>query len=160
MEFVEFGIPCQLPGQDLSHGSIMRLVVSEPPDSNGRRNVIVVCVGLFKLLKYFKEPPDSPFSFPSGELEVLRSWKHWSHPASTLENFNRWIELTQNHHKINGQLSIVEQLSTMQLSPLERLQIVSAKDNEQRNLTLARIVQYHLLIAEQIHLKKDGYFPN
>ena len=160
MELIEFGIPCQLNGRLMSHGSVMRLVTADPPDANGRRNVIVICTGLFQLRTYVNQPPESPFPFPAGEIELIQSWKHWVLPEITQQNLVRCFKLTGIEDQFDEGFSALEQLKKLNLTAEEKLSLVSALDDVSRNVFAARIVQYHLLIAEQIQLKKDGYFPN
>ena len=166
----EFGIAFQTAQQDASEpkaewGSLMRLIFVTPTDAKGPRDVVVKCVGLFRIESLHHAPPFSPEPFPTGRIESLTSWKRWrtsAYSQKELASIKR-ILASQSEKSDNQRPEmtlITAAMIHLQFNPLERAEVLSSGQGMQVEKQFAQVVRFKRMILEQEALRKGEHFPN
>ncbi len=166
----EFGIAAQ-NSQPLSAetnaewGSTMRLVFVTPTGASGPRDVVLKCVGLFRIEALHLAPPFSPEPFPTGRIEAITTWKNWrisEHSRSEFDFIARSMgaQMGQPIDETAKKPLITEAMIKLQFNPTEREAVLSKVPGIQMEKHFAQVVRFKRMIHEQEALRKGEHFPN
>lgn len=164
MTLDEFGIAHLDKGRLTGVGSRMRLVVVERIGNNGERNVMVQCVGLFRMLSFRANSPDNespPSEYPVGNVAHFPDWRAWrTGQESKREWMEHWVENPESGLAMVPPDDLVGFLAQTQTPPTLRAQLLTLDSPEDRDLKLAEWMKTQRLIRLQERQRQGGLFPN
>ena len=152
-----FGIPFIREIGDLKYGSLMRLVEVKKRYISGESDIIVECVGLFKLVEF--NPKDPEFLFPSGNIIELQQYNSWSASETLQEEWNIFQEtsMPQGSPLITNPLKMMSALGS---NFEEKYNFILLADREKQEQKVLQLAKYQRLIQNQVAQVNRGFFPN
>lgn len=163
MTLDEFGIAHLDDGRLTGVGARMRLVVVERLGTGGERNVMVQCVGLFRILSFrsHAEGESVPEDYPQGNVKPFKGWRDWqTGQEAKREWMEHWVENPATGLAMVPPDDLVGFLAQTQTPPLLRAQLLKLDSPADRDLKLAEWMKTQRLIRMQERQRQGGLFPN
>ena len=135
----------------------MRLAEVKKRYISGEADIVVECVGLFKLVEF--NPKDAEFLFPSGNIIELQQYNSWSASETLQQEWNIFQEssMPQGTPLITNPLNMMSALGS---NFEEKYNFILLADREKQEQKVLQLAKYQRLIQNQVAQVNRGFFPN
>lgn len=160
----EFGIPFVEKGKLTGVGSIMRLVAVQQLQTTGERDVLVQCVGSFRLLSFkphIDEMGNPTARAPEGRVEPMREIRALKTSLACIAEYIEWAGAGLNKESpLAPPESLVSFLVAAGADASMRSRILLAQSDEQRSDLLVNWMRSARLMTMQERRRHGDIFPN
>ena len=141
-------------------GGLMRLIFATDADTEGKRNAVVQCVGLFRCKEINLDPKGDRSRYPVGMIQRFQHWKDWRVDVASMNEIEQ-IDRIQGTVPLSPSPPLLtDALLRYGMNALDRFEILTDADDAGSSPLLAQKLKFQRLILEQEALKNKGYFPN
>lgn len=152
-----FGIPFVRENGEMKYGCTMRLSEVKKRYASGESDIIVECVGLYKVVEFF--PKDSEYLFPSANVIELQQYKSWK-ASEELQNEWSVFQETALPPSLPHITNPLQMMAALGLNFEEKYNFILMADREKQEQKVLQLAKYQRLIQDQVAQVNRGFFPN
>ncbi len=152
-----FGIPFVRENGEMKYGCTMRLSEVKKRYASGESDILVECVGLYKLVEFF--PKDSDFLFPSAKVIELQQYHTWK-AGEDLQNEWDVFQEAALPPSVPRMTNPLHMMAALGLNFEEKYNFVLMADREKQEQKVLQLAKYQRLIQDQVAQVNRGFFPN